>query len=130
MWMRSVLLKMISLKHLKNGGLVLRKKYNSNFRLKICPVSLTSHLHMRAQPYVYKDGWNVTCLWFSEAAKDVLKYVNVDLLWLFMYFVCSFQITNAIAENYWYNWFFGLWTFRHRCVWVKCEEPLICQTEK
>ena len=19
-----------------------------------------------------------------------------------------------IAENYWFNWFFGLWTFRHR----------------
>jgi len=19
-----------------------------------------------------------------------------------------------VAENYWFNWFFGLWTFRHR----------------
>jgi len=24
--------------------------------LKICPVSLTSHLHMRAQLYAYNDG--------------------------------------------------------------------------
>ena len=33
---------MISLKHIKNGCLVLRKQSNSNFHLKICPVSLTS----------------------------------------------------------------------------------------
>ena len=31
----------------------------------------------------------------TEDAKDVLKYVNVDLLCMLMYFVCSFQITNA-----------------------------------
>ena len=31
----------------------------------------------------------------KEDAKDVLKYVNVDLLCMLMYFVCSFQITNA-----------------------------------
>jgi len=49
-------LKRISLKHIKNGGAVLRKIIKLKFCLKICPVSLTSHLHMRAQPYAYKDG--------------------------------------------------------------------------
>jgi len=56
---------MISLKHIKNSCVVLQKLSNSNFGLKICPVSL-NQLHMRAQPYAYKDGWNVTCLWFTE----------------------------------------------------------------
>jgi len=45
-----------SLEHIKKGCVVLRKYSNSNFRLKICPVSLTFHLHMRVLPYAYKDG--------------------------------------------------------------------------
>jgi len=42
------------------------------------------------------------------------------------------KLLMHVAENYWFNGFFGLWTFRNyaACFWAKCEEPCICQTEK
>jgi len=47
---------MISLKHIKNGCLVLRKQSNSNFHLKICPVSLTSaHAATCIQGWLKRD---------------------------------------------------------------------------
>ena len=52
--------KPISLMHVNNGCVVLRKQSNSNFRLKICPISLTSHLYMCTKPFAYNDGWKVT----------------------------------------------------------------------
>jgi len=33
-------------------------------------------------------------------------------VYIAVFLSCSFQM--HVAENYWFNWFFGLWTFRHR----------------
>ena len=58
-------LKIISLKHIKNGCVILRKK----IKLKLSSKDLSSLICICAQAIVYKDGWNVTCLWFKRQLK-------------------------------------------------------------
>jgi len=49
---------MISSKHIKTAA-QFYEIYKLKFSSKTLSSSLTSHLHVRTQPYVYNNGWNV-----------------------------------------------------------------------